>query len=71
MKGEEDIYDVVAQYRKDHPIKSYPLSIQEKIIKDLTWLAEKSDDPIVKITYSMSISIVELHFGTLIKTNKK
>lgn len=37
--------------------------IQEKIIADLKWLAEKTEDPIVKITYSMSITIVELHFG--------
>lgn len=37
--------------------------IHEKIIADLKWLAEKTEDPIVKITYGMSATIVDLHFG--------
>ena len=42
--------------------------IQDKIIADLKWLAEKSDDPIVKITYGMAATIVDLHFGEFDKT---
>jgi hypothetical protein len=43
-------------------------AIHEKIIADLKWLAEKTDDPIVKITYGMASTIVDLHFGEFHKT---
>ena len=39
--------------------------IHQKIIADLIWLSEKTEDPIVKITYSMASTIVDLHFGEL------
>lgn len=42
-------------------------NIENNIIRDLTWLAEKSNDPIVKIAYGMAITIIEMHFKQMPK----
>lgn len=44
--------------------------VYDKIVADLKWLAEKTEDPIVKITYSMAVAIVELHFKDIIKPKR-
>lgn len=39
--------------------------LQDGIKEDLKWLADKSDDPIVKITYGMSSTICDVRFDNL------
>lgn len=50
-------------------LKPVPLStlLDERVKEleaDLNWLSEKSEDPIVKITYSMAVTILKVHFET-------
>lgn len=65
----DDFYNVQS-FKNETEIFEQPnlKEIKEKILEDLKFLADKSYDPIVKITYSMASSIVELH---LKNKNKK
>lgn len=69
LKKQEELEDSVLSFIDKQQSRLF-MEVMNKIVADLKWLAEKAEDPIVKISYGMAVTIVELHFGELGKNEE-